>query len=66
MLSHKMEISKEINYKGMGNEENFGILNHRPQNSLFPVTSFVRMFLLPENGVTTVLSILAICASATH
>ena len=33
MLSHKIEISKEINKKGMGNEENFGILNHRQQNS---------------------------------
>ena len=39
MLSHKIEISKEINKKGMGNEENFGILKQRPQNSF--ISSYI-------------------------
>ena len=50
----------------MGNEKNFGILNHRPQNLSCPVTSLERMFLLPEKRVSAVISTMVICALATH
>ena len=57
---------KRNKIKEKENEENVGILNHRQQNSLFPITSLVRMVLLHGKRVSAVILTMVICESATH